>query len=124
MKMHRSLMFAVIMSVLALTVAAFARDKNRHNVVLPETTQVGTVQLAPGQYTMEWNQTGSTAEVNFVQHGKTLAQAPAKIVDLGHSALNDSVTLKTESQSAGALEQIQFGGHKEAFSFSDAASGE
>lgn len=124
MKMHRSLMFAVIMSVLALTVAASARDKNHHNVVLSETTQVGSTKLAPGEYTMEWNQTGSMAQVNFLQHGKSVAQAPAKVVELGQPAASDSVTLKTESETAGALEQIQIGGHKEAFSFGDAPSGE
>ncbi len=124
MNMRKGLMFSIVASMLMLSVAAFARDKNRHNVVLPQTIEVGSTKLAAGEYTMEWNQTGSMAQVNFLQHGKSLAQAPAKIVELGHPAASDSVTLKTESESSVALEQVQFGGHKEAFSFGDAPSGE
>jgi hypothetical protein len=122
--MRKGIMFSIVASMLMLTVAAFARDKNRHNVVLPQTLQVGTIKLAAGEYTMEWNQTGSMAQVNFLQHGKSLAQVPAKVVDLGHPAANDSVTLKTESENSVALEQVQFGGHQQAFSFADTPSGE
>lgn len=124
MNMRKGLMLSIVASMLMLTVGAFARDRNRHNVVLPETTQVGSTKLAAGEYTMEWNQTGSMAQVNFLQHGKSLVQTPAKIVELGHPAASDSVTLKTGSENSGALEQVQFGGHKEAFSFGDTPSGE
>jgi uncharacterized protein (DUF2141 family) len=53
-----------------------------------------------------------------------LAQASAKIINLGHRAESDSVTMKSDTGGSGTLEQIQFGGHKEAFSFSDSPSGE
>jgi hypothetical protein len=73
---------------------------------------------------MEWNEKGSTAEVNFLQHGKSMAEAPAKIVNLSHPAKSDSVTMMAASGNAGDLEQIQFHGQKEAFSFKEIAKGE
>jgi hypothetical protein len=110
---------AAIAVVLLTTVAVLARDKNHHNVTFPETMQVGTSRLAPGNYTMEWSESGSTAQVTFLQHGKSVAQVPAKVVNLDHSAATDSVTMKAEADNTEALEEVQFGGHKEAFSFSE-----
>jgi hypothetical protein len=106
------------------TSAAVAKDKNHHSVVIPETLQVGTSQLAAGEYTMEWAEKGSMAEVNFVQKGKSIAQVPAKMVDLGRPAETDSVTTTSGANGTGVLEQIQFGKHREAFSFSDTPGGE
>ena len=115
---------AVIAFAFITTSGALARDKNHHTVVIPETLQVGTTQLAAGEYTMEWTENGYTAEVNFVRHGKSLAQASAKIVNLGHPAESDSVTMTSGSDHTEMLEQIQFGKHKEAFAFGDSPSGE
>jgi hypothetical protein len=124
MKKFTGLMLTLVTFSLMATMPAFARDKNHHNVEIPETLQVGTAQLAPGEYTMDWTESGATAEVTFVQHGKSVVQAPAKIVTLDRPASSDSLTTKTQTNNSMALEEVQFGGHKEAFSFSDTPSGE
>jgi hypothetical protein len=115
---------AAIAFAFITTSGALARDKNHHSVVIPETLQVGSTQLAAGEYTMEWTENGSTAEVNFVQHGKSLAQVSAKIVNLSHPAESDSVTMTSSNHHTELLEQIQFGKYKEAFAFSDSPNGE
>jgi hypothetical protein len=89
---------AAIAVLLLATVAVLARDKNHHNVTFPETIQIGTSRLDPGEYTMEWSESGSTAQVTFLQHGKSVAQVPAKVVNLDHSAASDSVTMKAEAE--------------------------
>ena len=124
MKKVTGFMLTLVAFALLATMAAFARDKNHHSVEIPETLQVGTAQLAAGEYTMEWSESGGTAEVSFLQHGKSVAQAPAKIVTLAHPSASDSLTVKTETGNTKALEEVEFGGHKEAFSFSDTPSGE
>jgi hypothetical protein len=96
----RGLMLAVVTFSLMVTVAAFARDKNHHSVVIPETLQVGTTRLAPGEYTMQWTESGATAEVSFVQNGKSVAQAPAKIVNLARPSASDSLTTRTATGNA------------------------
>jgi hypothetical protein len=73
---------------------------------------------------MEWSESGATAEVSFVQNGKSVAQAPAKIVNLARPSASDSLTTRTTTDNTKALEEVQFGGHKEAFSFSDTPAGE
>jgi hypothetical protein len=124
MKKLTGLMLTLVTFSLMATMAAFARDKNHHGVEIPETLQVGTAQLAAGEYTMEWSESGATAEVSFLQHGKSVAQAPAKIVTLAHPASSDSLTMRTDTGNSKALEQVEFGGHKEAFSFIDTPPGE
>ena len=124
MKKFTGPMLTLVTFSLMATMAAFARDKNHHSVEIPETLQVGTAQLAAGEYTMEWSESGGTAEVSFLQHGKSIAQAPAKIVTLAHPASSDSLTTRTEAGNSKALEEVEFGGHKEAFSFIDTPSGE
>ncbi len=124
MKKLRGLMLAVVTFSLMVTVAAFAKDKNHHSVVIPETMQVGTTRLAPGEYTMQWTESGATAEVSFVQYGKSVAQAPANIVNLARPSASDSLTTRTETGNTIALEEVQFGGHKEAFSLIATPSGE
>jgi hypothetical protein len=124
MKKFIGLMLTLVTFSLMATMAVFARDKNHHSVEIPETLQVGTAQLAAGEYTMEWSESGATAEVSFLQHGKSVAQAPAKIVTLAHPASSDSLTMRTDTGNSKALEEVEFGGHKEAFSFIDTPSGE
>lgn len=124
MKKFTGLMLTLVTFALMATMAALARDKNHHSVEISETLRVGTTRLAPGDYTMEWSASGATAEVNFLQHGKSVAQAPAKIVTLAHPPSSDSVTITTGVDNMKALEEVEFGGHKEAFSFSDTPSGE
>jgi hypothetical protein len=114
-------MLAVMVFLLMMTVAAFAKDKNHHSVEITETVQVGAGQLVPGEYTMEWNESGPTAEVDFLQNGKSVLRTPAKVVNLPHPAEADSVTMNNETDNTRTLEEVEFGGHKEAFSFSDKA---
>ena len=124
MKKFTGLMLTLVTFALMATMSAFARDKNHHSVEISEPLQVGNARLPAGDYTMEWSESGATAEVNFLQHGKSVAQAPAKIVTLAHPPSADSVTITTGTDNMKALEEVEFGGHKEAFSFSDTPSGE
>src|ERR1700719_2802207 len=114
---------AAIAVVLLTTVAVLARDKNHHNVTVAETMHIGTSRLAPVEYTMEWSESGSTAHVTFLQHGKSVAQVPAKVVNLDHSAATDSVTMKAEADHTEALEDWVIGGHSRTFSFSASREG-
>ena len=119
MRKLSGLILAVMIFLVMTTVGALAKDKNHHSVEIPETVKVGAGQLEPGEYTMEWNESGSTAEVDFLQNGNSRARTSAKVVNLPQPAANDSVTVDSETGNTRTLEQVEFGGHKEAFSFSD-----
>ncbi len=124
MKKFNGLMLTVAMSVMMMTAAAFARDKNHHSVEIPESVKVGAGQLAPGKYTMEWSESGVTAEVDFQQDGNSVLRTPAKVVTLAQAAANDAVTIDDETGRPRTLEEVEFSGHKQAFSFGDAQTRE
>ncbi len=124
MKKFNGLMLAVAISLMMMTAVAFARDKNHHSVEIPETVKVGAGQLAPGKYTMEWSENGATAEVDFLQDGNSKLRTPAKVVNLAQPAASDAITIDDETGHARTLEEVEFGGHKQAFSFGDAQTGE
>lgn len=72
-------LFAV--ALLLLTPAlAFAGAKNSANFQLDRPVTVAGTQLAPGQYKVTWQRSGSDMTVSFTEGKKTIATAPAKIV--------------------------------------------
>ena len=60
---------------LLFPLAMWARNKNQHSVDIPDAVQIGSTQLKPGNYKVEWQQAGPNVHVEFVQNGKTMATA-------------------------------------------------
>ena len=61
-----------------LSVSAWAGDKMKANIQINQTVQVGSTQLAPGEYKMTWTESGSNAEVTFSQGKRVIAIVPAQ----------------------------------------------
>jgi hypothetical protein len=59
----------------------FAGPKNSGNIKLEQPVEVGGIQLAPGQYMLSWEGSGPDATVSFTEGKKTVATAPAKLVN-------------------------------------------
>ena len=96
----------------ALSVSAFAADKMRATVHIAEAVSVGSVQLAPGAYTIKWTETGSEAQVTFVQGRRVISTVPAQVTQ-GRSGYSDTV-IETDTR-AKALTRIAL--PKQSFSF-------
>jgi hypothetical protein len=97
----------VIVAVV-LSVGAFAKDSHSGNFTLADTVQVGSMQLAPGNYKAEWNGPGNDVKVDIVQNGKTVATTEGKIKDLQQPAPYDAVMIKTLQNNTKALDEIDF----------------
>lgn len=76
--MKAKVLFFVTM--LLLPAFAFGGEKNSANVTLDQPVKVAGAQLAPGQYKVIWEGSGSDVTVSFVEGKKTIATAPAKLV--------------------------------------------
>jgi hypothetical protein len=72
----------VVLSTLTLLfpLGALARD-NQHSVDITDAVQVGSTQLKPGNYKVEWQGTGPVVQVSFQQNGETLVTLPATLED-------------------------------------------
>ncbi len=80
MKYIKYLGGAVLAGLLALPVTAFAKDKNEGNLMLSAPVQVGSTQLQPGSYKVEWQGSGPAVNVDILQDNKTVVTAAAKVV--------------------------------------------
>jgi len=72
--------FTFAIALIALSVSASASDKMRASVYIYEAVSVGSVQLAPGEYTIKWTETGSDAQVTFAQGKHTIGTVPARVI--------------------------------------------
>jgi hypothetical protein len=92
MKVAKSLVVILSLALL-LPIMAYAKDKDQTKVQVPERVQVGSTQLQPGTYKVEWTGTGDNVQVNFLRHNKTVATSQAKLIDHKHpSPYTDVVT--------------------------------
>lgn len=112
----KQIKYAALLSTLALLspVGALARDKNQHSVVIPDSVQVGSVQLEPGNYKVEWQGAGPEVQVNFVRNGKTVATIPGTLNANDNQVVQDAIVTDTTGST---LKEIDFGRDKESVIF-------
>jgi flagellar basal body P-ring protein FlgI len=99
---------------LLLSAAAFAKDSHSGNVSLSDSIRIGSTQLAPGDYKVEWNGPPNNLKIDFLRHGKTVATAEGQIKDLPERAPYDAVILKNLNDNTKVLDEIEFGNRTEA----------
>lgn len=107
--------FAVV--ALLFSVSAFAKDSHSGKFTLSDTVQVGSTQLAPGDYKAEWNGPANDVKVDIIQNGKTVATTQGKLQDLQKPSPYNAVLTKIVDNNTKKLDEIEFGNHTEALLF-------
>lgn len=94
----------------------FAREKNQGTMQLMEPARIGSTELQPGTYKVEWNGTGPKVQVSVMQHKNTVATTTATLKTNDAAATLDAVVLKPApgNSSVRQIAEIDFGSHKEA----------
>jgi len=107
-----------VLSTLTLLfpLGALARD-NKHSVDIINAVQVGSTQLKPGNYEVEWHGTGPVVQVSFQHNGETVVTLPATLKTNDDQVTQDAIETRGSSASNRALEEIDFGHQKEALVF-------
>src|ERR1700678_3801646 len=117
-QLMQQLKYAALLSTLALLspVGALARDRNQHSVVIPDSVQVGSAKLDPGNYKVEGQGTGPEDKGNFVRNGKTVATVPGTLNTNDNHVVQDAIVTDSAS-STNTLKEIDFGRDKESVTF-------
>jgi hypothetical protein len=109
MKLNRVAKSVVLGLAVLLASSAFASNKG--SLQVPETLVINGQQLAPGDYQLRWDDTGTNVEVSFMKGKKEVAKASAKVVTLGQpSVYNSAVIDHTGGKTT--ISEIQFAGRK------------
>lgn len=114
MKM-KYLQYLSILSTLALLfpLGALARD-SKHLVEISDAVQVGSTQLKPGTYRVEWEGTGPVVQVSFELNGETVVRVPATL-KTNEATRNELV--EDTSADTRVLKEIDFGHQQVALVF-------
>jgi hypothetical protein len=111
---HIALLIAIS---LLFPLLAFASNKNQHSVSINDSVKVGSTQLKPGDYKVEWQGTGPAVQVTFMHNGNTVATAPATLRTNDDQAIQDDVVIDRTNANTEALKEIDFAHQKEALVF-------
>lgn len=114
----KSLRYLALLSTFTLmcSLCASAREKDQHSVTIPNPVHVGSTQLKAGDYKVEWQGAGSSVQVMFLQDGKTVATAPAKLKSNDNRVAQDDIVVHT-AQNTNTLQEIDFARPKEVLVF-------
>ena len=96
---------------LAVLLASSAFASNKGSLHVQEAFVVNGQQLAPGEYQLRWDGTGSNVEVSFMQGKREIAKASAKVVPLDKAYGYDSAVIDHASGKA-TVSEVRFAGKK------------
>jgi hypothetical protein len=114
--------YIAIVAVLAsgLSLNAFAKDKNETQVTLSDSVQVGTTELKPGDYTLQWEGNGPDVQVKVLKGRNLVATVPAKLEQGTSGRHPDAITIRSVSN-VKTLDQVDFAGGKRSLVFGEAS---
>lgn len=113
--------YIAIVAVLAcgLSLNAIAKDKNQTRVTLSDPVQVGTTDLKPGNYTLQWDGNGPDVRVKVLKGKDVVATVPAKLGQGQSGQHADAITIRTVSN-VKTLAEVDFAGGKQSLVFGEA----
>lgn len=91
--------------------AAFAGPTNKKPLHLYETVVIGGKQLAPGDYQIQWSDSGSDAQVNILRGKDTVATFTAREVPVTADT-KEGYSTQTAQDGSKTLTQVFFSGKK------------
>jgi hypothetical protein len=114
--------YVAIVAVLAsgLSLSAIAKDKNETRISLADSGQVGTTDLKPGDYTLQWDGDGPDVQVKVVKGKNVVATVPAKLAQ-GTSGYANAITTRTVGN-VKTLDEVDFAGGKQSLVFGEAST--
>jgi hypothetical protein len=98
--------------LLATSVFAAPAHSNKGSLQLMDSVNVSGTTVPAGEYSLKWEGTGSTVQLNILKGSKVVVSTPAHIVDLNQATGSDSAVLKNNGDGSKSLAEIRFGGKK------------
>jgi len=111
---------------LLLPLSAMAKDNGSNNsgkFTVAENVKVGSTELKPGNYKVEWDGSGDSVQVKIMQGKNTVATTSGKLVSHDNPAPYNAVILNDASGGGKAISEIDFGKRKEALVLSEGQMG-
>jgi hypothetical protein len=112
-----------IVAVLAssLSLNAFAKDKNETHVWFSERVQIGSNEVKPGDYKLQWDGNGPDVQVKVVKGKDVVATVPAKLLanESARNSTGDAVTISGNGD-VKQLDRVDFARGRQSLVFGEA----
>jgi len=112
MKLVRSIVLAAC--ALTLTLSAYATEKS---ITLTHDCILNGQKVAAGDYRVDYEINGSTADVKFVRGRKTVATATGEVVALDHVPADNGIVRTNNPDGSSSIVELQFEKTKSAIRF-------
>lgn len=109
MKVSRNL-FSVTLGSLLLAASVFAAPATKGTLKLFDSVTVQGKQLAPGQYTVEWNGEGPNVQLNIANGKEAVTSVPARVVPVGAKNKTSGYSATKQSDGSSTLSNVFFEG--------------
>jgi hypothetical protein len=112
--------FAAVLSLTCLLGfggSAYAARDNTRSIEIFDSVQLGTTELKPGNYKVEWQGSGPAVEVSFLRNGKTVVTVPGTLKTNDDQVTQDSILTEATGPGTSTLKEIDFRHLKQALSF-------
>jgi hypothetical protein len=96
---------------LLLATSLFAANNKGSLQTMSDVTVSGKT-LPAGQYSLQWEGTGSNVQLNILKGKTVVASTPAHLVDLSQSASSDSAVIRNNDDGSKSLAEVRFSGKK------------
>ena len=122
MKLSKVSGAAILAMSLLLAGSVFAAEKT--SIQIHEAVHVGGKILPKGEYTLQWEGSGSNVEVNFLKGKEVVATTQGRIVEMQKESNGSGITTKAADDGSRVLSEIHFRGKKASLELGDAQSAE
>lgn len=99
---------------LLLPLSALAKDSDHGSMQLIQPAWIGSTQLQPGRYKVDWNGNGPMVTVNVMKGNKTVATTSATLKTNDQGVNQDAVVIAPAKNNGKKVVEIDFGKDKEA----------
>jgi hypothetical protein len=96
---------AALALALLFTISAFAAEKT---ITLSGPTSVNGQKLAAGEYQVQYQLNGSTAELHFLRGKQEVATTSGQVVEMAKAPSEDSIVTKENGDGTSQLIELQF----------------
>jgi hypothetical protein len=115
--------YIAIVAVLAssLSLNAFAKDKNETPVTFSEKVQIGSNEVKPGDYKLQWDGNGPDVQVKVVKGKDVVATVPAKLLanKSTQNGIGNAVTISGNTD-VKQLDRVDFARGRQSLVFGEA----
>jgi hypothetical protein len=110
---------AIVAVLVSLSLIAFAKDKNETRVTFSEKVQIGSTEVKPGDYKLQWDGNGPDVQVRIVKGKDVVATVPAKLLANKSTQGFNAITIR-DFDTVNQLDQVDFAGGRQSLVFGEA----